>query len=78
MLLELRVVLLRVVYDDGPVPGVCDGRDGGAAAPFIFGNRPVDPLQYNIENTTILIPKGNSYCRRKSSARGPWFKVSSE
>ena len=21
---------------------------------------------------------GNSYCRRKSSARGPWFKVSSE
>ena len=30
------------------------------------------------ENCTILIPKGNSYCRRKSSARGPWFKVSSE
>ena len=25
-----------------------------------------------------LIPKGNSYCRRKSSARGPRFKVSSE
>ena len=23
-------------------------------------------------------PKGNSYCCRKSSARGPWFKVSSE
>ena len=31
-----------------------------------------------IENCTILIPKGNSYCRRKSSARGPRFKVSSE
>ena len=30
------------------------------------------------ENCTILIPKGNSYCRRKSSARGPRFKVSSE
>ena len=31
-----------------------------------------------IENCTIFIPKGNSYCRRKSSARGPRFKVSSE
>ena len=30
------------------------------------------------ENCTILSPKGNSYCRRKSSARGPQFKVSSE
>ena len=30
------------------------------------------------ENCTILIPKGNSYCRHKSSARGPRFKVSSE
>ena len=30
------------------------------------------------ENCTILIPKGNSYCRRKSSARGPRLKVSSE
>ena len=29
------------------------------------------------EICTILIPKGNSYCRRKSSARGPRFKVSS-
>ena len=31
-----------------------------------------------IENCTMLIPKGNSYCHRKSSARGPRFKVSSE
>ena len=31
-----------------------------------------------IENCTILIPKGNSYCRRKSRARGPQFKVSPE
>ena len=31
-----------------------------------------------IENFTILILKGNSYCCRKSSARGPRFKVSSE
>ena len=30
------------------------------------------------ENSSILIPKGNSYCRRKSSARGPRFKVLSE
>ena len=30
------------------------------------------------ENCTILIPKGNSFCRRKSSASGPRFKVSSE
>ena len=30
------------------------------------------------ENCTILIPKGNSYCRRKSSAREPRFKVSSK
>ena len=30
------------------------------------------------ENCTVLIPKGNSYCRRKSSARGPWFRVSSK
>ena len=30
------------------------------------------------ENCTILIPKGNSYCCRKSSARKHWFKVSSE
>ena len=30
------------------------------------------------ENCTILIPKGNTYCRHKSSARGPRFKVSSE
>ena len=28
-----------------------------------------------IENCTILNPKGNSYCRRKNSARGPRFKV---
>ena len=31
-----------------------------------------------IENCTMLIPMGNSYCRCKSSARGPRFKVSSE
>ena len=31
-----------------------------------------------IEIWTILIPKGNSYCRRKSSPTGPRFKVSSE
>ena len=30
------------------------------------------------ENCTILISKGNSYCRRKSSVRGRRFKVSSE
>ena len=30
------------------------------------------------ENCIALIPKGNSYCRRKSSARGLRFKVSSE
>ena len=30
------------------------------------------------ENCTMLIPKGNSYCRRKSSTKGPRFKVSSE
>ena len=30
------------------------------------------------ENCTILIPEGNSYCRLKSSARGPRFKVLSE
>ena len=28
------------------------------------------------ENFTILIPKGNLYCRRKSSPKGPLFKVS--
>ena len=31
-----------------------------------------------IDNCTILIPKGNSYCRHNSSARGPPFKVSTE
>ena len=31
-----------------------------------------------IENCTILIPIGNSYCRHKSSSRRPRFKVSSE
>ena len=31
-----------------------------------------------IENCTMLIPKGNSYCRHKSSARRPLFKLSSE
>ena len=30
------------------------------------------------ENCTILIPKGNSFYRNKSSSRGPQFKVSSE
>ena len=30
------------------------------------------------ENCTILIPEGNSYCRRKSSDRWPRSKVSSE
>ena len=30
------------------------------------------------KNCTILIPKGNAYCHRKSSARGPRFKVSFE
>ena len=30
------------------------------------------------ENRTMMIQKGNSYYRHKSSARGPWFKVSSE
>ena len=33
---------------------------------------------WKFENCTILIPKGNSYFRRKSSARGPRCKVSSE
>ena len=37
-----------------------------------------EKLKIEIENCTILIPKGNSYCRRKSSARGPQFKVSSK
>ena len=32
-------------------------------------------IKNKIENYTILIPKGNSYCRRKRSARGPQFKV---
>ena len=35
-------------------------------------------LELKIENWTIIIPKGNSYCYRKSTARGPPFKVSSE
>ena len=35
-------------------------------------------MKNEIENCTILISKGNSYCRRKSSARGPRFKVSSK
>ena len=35
-------------------------------------------LKMKNENCTILIPKGNSYCLRESSARGPRFKVSSE
>ena len=30
------------------------------------------------ENCTLLISKGNSYCRHKSTARDPWFKVSFE
>ena len=30
------------------------------------------------KNCTILIPKGNSCCRRKSSGRGPQFKISTE
>ena len=30
-----------------------------------------------MKKCTIVIPKRNSYCRHKSSARGPWFKVSS-
>ena len=34
--------------------------------------------KYDNENCTILIPKRNSYCRRKSSTRGPRFKVSSD
>ena len=40
--------------------------------------RKVFSLTQDLENCTILTPKGNSYCRRKSSARGPWFKVSFE
>ena len=35
-------------------------------------------MKKNLKNSTILIPKGNWHCRRKSSARGPKFKVSSE
>ena len=35
-------------------------------------------IKNKIENYTILIPKGNLHCRRKSSARRPQFKVSSE
>ena len=31
-----------------------------------------------IENCTVLIPEGKSYCRLKRSAKGPWFKVSSK
>ena len=30
------------------------------------------------ENGTMSIPRGNSYCCRKSSAKGPRFKVSSK
>ena len=35
-------------------------------------------LEKKKENCTIIITKGNSNCRHKSSARGPPFKVSSE
>ena len=35
-------------------------------------------IEEDEEDCTLLIPRGNSYCRRKSSARGPRFKVSSE
>ena len=31
-----------------------------------------------IENSTIFIPKVNSYCRLKRSPKGPRFKVLSE
>ena len=35
-------------------------------------------MKMKIENCTKSIPKGNSYCRRKNSARGLQFKVLSE
>ena len=37
-------------------------------------------LKKNIENCTILIPNGKSYCQRNRSTNGldPRFKVSSE
>ena len=38
----------------------------------------VKMIEKKNENCTIFIPKGNLYCRHKSSARGPRFKVSSE
>ena len=49
----------------------------------IFGTVHIDTSNYfrfevmknENENCTILIPKGNTYCRRKSSAKGPRFKV---
>ena len=49
----------------------------------VVGIRPMtnELTGYNDENIKIkiiFIPKGNSYCCRKSSARGPRFKVSSE
>ena len=43
---------------------------------FIWAN--IEITLKEIENCTISIPKKNSYCHRKSSARGPRFKVSSE
>ena len=38
----------------------------------------VKKLKKKFETCTLLIPKVNSYCRRKSSARGPRPKVSSK
>ena len=48
---------------------------------FIFTKQTFQMVSWKkmkIENCTILIPKGNSCCRRKSSARGLRFEVSSE
>ena len=38
----------------------------------------IDKKIEKVESCILLIPKGNSYCRRKISAREHRFKVSSE
>ena len=65
------------IQGDRAKPAILTFHDIGLNRKFHTSSVCTCKLKIEIENCTILIPKGNSYCRRKSSARGPRFKVSS-
>ena len=74
---DLLLLLSSLAYSSIQLYGISDQK--GRRHYDLHNKRQIiGELKIEIENCTISISKGNSYCRRKSSARGSQFKVSPE